>query len=247
MPGLGVSSPRAEQRTSPPGQSTHRIRMIGQRIHQYQITEKLGEGGMGVVYRAEDTRLNRAVALKFLHPAIVASPDRPAAPGARGARRRRLEPPQHLHRLRDQRARRAHFHRHAVRRRHDAARPRALRVASKSTRRCAILIQIADGLKQAHEQGIVHRDMKSSNIMITPSQRAVIMDFGLARPAGTARRRRALFVARHLRVHVARAGARRVGRPAHRHLVAGRRCSTKCSRGSCRFAATTSRPSCIRS
>ncbi|HEU4930278.1 MAG TPA: protein kinase, partial [Candidatus Krumholzibacteria bacterium] len=49
------------------------------------------------------------------------------------------------------------------------------------------LVQIADGLKQAHERGIVHRDMKSSNIMITPSGRAVIMDFGLARPAGTGR------------------------------------------------------------
>ncbi|MCI0452570.1 MAG: protein kinase [Candidatus Latescibacteria bacterium] len=160
--------------------------MIGQRVQHYQITEKLGEGGMGVVYRAQDTRLNRSVALKFLHPAIVASADD----------QQRL--------VHEARAAAALSHPNICTvyeiNEHDGRTFIAMQFVEGTTLRDRVLsgrietvdalrylIQIADGLKQAHEQGIVHRDMKSSNIMITPSGRAVIMDFGLARPAGTGR------------------------------------------------------------
>ncbi len=160
--------------------------MIGQRIQHYQVTEKLGEGGMGVVYRAQDTRLNRAVALKFLHPAIVASTDD----------QQRL--------VQEARAAAALSHPNICTvyeiNEHDGRTFIAMQFVEGATLRDRVLsgrietldalrylVQIADGLKQAHEQGIVHRDMKSSNIMITPSGRAVIMDFGLARPAGSGR------------------------------------------------------------
>lgn len=160
--------------------------MIGQRIQHYQVTEKLGEGGMGVVYRALDTRLNRAVALKFLHPAIIASPDD----------QQRL--------VQEARAAAALSHPHICTvyeiNEHDGRTFIAMQFVEGATLRDRVLsgrietvdalrylVQIADGLKQAHERGIVHRDMKSSNIMVTPSERAVIMDFGLARPAGSGR------------------------------------------------------------
>ena len=160
--------------------------MIGQRIQHYQVTEKLGEGGMGVVYRAQDTRLNRAVALKFLHPAIVASP----------------EDQQRL--VHEARAAASLSHPHICTvyeiNEHDGRTFIAMQFVEGATLRDRVLsgrietidalrylVQIADGLKQAHTRGIVHRDMKSSNIMITPEGRAVIMDFGLARPAGAGR------------------------------------------------------------
>jgi tetratricopeptide (TPR) repeat protein len=160
--------------------------MIGQRIQHYQVTEKLGEGGMGVVYRAEDTRLHRPVALKFLHPAILT----------------KLDDQQRL--IHEARAAAALSHPNICTiyeiNEHDGRTFIAMQFVEGATLRDRVLsgrietvdalryvMQIADGLKQAHEKGIVHRDIKSSNIMITPSERAVIMDFGLARPAGSGR------------------------------------------------------------
>jgi tetratricopeptide (TPR) repeat protein/predicted Ser/Thr protein kinase/TolB-like protein len=160
--------------------------MIGQRIQHYQVTEKLGEGGMGVVYRAEDTRLHRPVALKFLHPAILAKSDD----------QQRL--------IHEARAAAALSHPNICTvyeiNEHEGRtfiamqfvegvtlRDRVLSGRIETVDALRYLVQIADGLKQAHEKGIVHRDIKSSNIMITPSERAVIMDFGLARPAGSRR------------------------------------------------------------
>ena len=160
--------------------------MIGQRIQHYQVTEKLGEGGMGVVYRALDTRLNRAVALKFLHPAIVASADDQQRLVHEARAAAALSHPNicTVYEINEFEGRTFIAMQFVE---GSTLRDRVLSGRIETVDALRYLVQIADGLKQAHEQGIVHRDMKSSNIMITPAGRAVIMDFGLARPAGAGR------------------------------------------------------------
>lgn len=160
--------------------------MIGQRIQHYQVTEKLGEGGMGVVYRAQDTRLNRAVALKFLHPSIVASADDQQRLVHEARAAAALSHPNicTIYEINEFEGRTFIAMQFVE---GSTLRDRVLSGRIETVDALRYLVQIADGLKQAHEQGIVHRDMKSSNIMITPTGRAVIMDFGLARPAGAGR------------------------------------------------------------
>ncbi len=155
--------------------------MIGRTIHQYHVTEKIGEGGMGVVYKAEDTRLHRTVALKFLHPAIVAAPEDQQrllteARAAAGLGHPNICTVYEINEIDGLTFIAMQYVEGAT------LRDRVLSGRIETVDALRYLIQIADGLKQAHEKGIVHRDMKSSNIMITTTGRAVIMDFGLARP-----------------------------------------------------------------
>ncbi|HEX5131837.1 MAG TPA: protein kinase [Candidatus Krumholzibacteria bacterium] len=157
--------------------------MIGRKIHHYQITEKLGEGGMGVVYRAEDTSLHRTVALKFLHPAIVARPEDQQrlvveARAAAGLGHPNICTVYEINEIDGQTFIAMQFVEGTT------LRDRVLSGRIETVDALRYLIQIADGLREAHRKGIVHRDMKSSNIMVTPPGRAVIMDFGLARPVG---------------------------------------------------------------
>jgi tetratricopeptide (TPR) repeat protein/predicted Ser/Thr protein kinase len=157
--------------------------MIGQIIAHYKIVEKLGEGGMGVVYKAEDTRLHRTVALKFLSSETVATDadrDRFVAEARSAAA---LDHPNicTIYEINEFEGQSyiamAYVEGRSLREEIDE-------VPLDVDRAIALSVQIALGLSAAHEQGIVHRDIKSANIMVSPKGVARIMDFGIAHRAG---------------------------------------------------------------
>ncbi|HVP57039.1 MAG TPA: FlgO family outer membrane protein [bacterium] len=160
--------------------------MIGKTISHYKILEKLGEGGMGVVYKAEDTRLERLVALKFLPPHISENSDEKA---------------RFIH---EARSASAINHPnvttiHGIEESPDGVFIVMEYVEGKTLKALAseepltlkrildIGVQICEGLALAHEKGVVHRDIKSENIMVTARGQVKIMDFGLAKLKGASK------------------------------------------------------------
>jgi eukaryotic-like serine/threonine-protein kinase len=158
--------------------------MVGQTISNYKILEKLGEGGMGVVYKAHDTKLDRTVALKFLPLSITSSDE---------ARERFI---------REAKTAAALNHPNictifAVDE-HDGNQFIVMeyidgvtvrnQLETKNTKLETIInyaLQIAEALAEAHEKGIVHRDIKPENIMVDSKNRIKVMDFGLAKIKGS--------------------------------------------------------------
>ncbi len=154
--------------------------MIGKTLKQYAVESVLGKGGMGIVYRAQDTRLHRPVALKLLKPELVSNEDR----------RARF--------LREARAAAAVSH-PAIAQVYDIDEDDGTTfiameyVDGRTVKRLVadgeldllgaveIALQVAEGLAKAHEANVIHRDIKSDNIMVTREGHAKLLDFGLAK------------------------------------------------------------------
>jgi len=158
--------------------------MIGQTISHYKIIEKLGEGGMGVVYKAEDTKLERTVALKFLSLASIGDEEKKRfkreAKAAASLNHPNIATIHAIDEAEDQTFIAMEFIegkslQDIVGAQHAVPLPLddAIDYAS----------QTAAGLQAAHEKGITHRDIKSANIMLTDKGQIKIMDFGLAKLA----------------------------------------------------------------
>ncbi len=157
--------------------------MIGSTILHYKILEKLGEGGMGVVYLAEDTKLERKVALKFLPRHIASNSEEKERFKIEAKAAASLNHPNiaTIHAIEE-----SGDDTFIVMEIIDGVEIKdKIKSGSIPTNETVnIAIQIAEGLEAAHKKGIVHRDIKSQNIMFTVDGKVKIMDFGLAKIKG---------------------------------------------------------------
>jgi serine/threonine protein kinase len=156
----------------------------GQTISHYKILAKLGEGGMGVVYKAEDTRLRRTVALKFLPPQAVGTEEDKNRFMHEAQAAAALNHPNicTVHEI-DEYEGRSFIAMEYIE--GENLKAKIKRGPLPVDEAVEVAIDIAEGLQEAHSKGIVHRDVKSANIMLTATGRVKVMDFGLAKSSGS--------------------------------------------------------------
>ncbi|HEY6906682.1 MAG TPA: serine/threonine-protein kinase, partial [Ignavibacteriaceae bacterium] len=152
--------------------------MIGETILQYKIIEKLGEGGMGEVYKAQDTRLDRFVALKFLPSHLTSSEDGKSRFIQEAKAASAMNHP-NVCTIYDIQEKDGQLF--IVMEYVDGKTLKDKKETLSEKQILEIGIQVAEGLAAAHEKGIVHRDIKPENIMVRKDGIVQIMDFGLAK------------------------------------------------------------------
>src|SRR6266852_8518399 len=160
--------------------------MVGKVLAQYQVCEKLGEGGMGVVWKARDTHLDRFVALKTLSAERLADPERKRRFVQEAKAASALNHPNIVHIYDIAEADGTPF----IAMEFVAGKTLDQTIGRKGLRVSEALrysVQIADALEKAHAAGIAHRDLKPSNIMVTTDGLVKILDFGLAKLTEPAR------------------------------------------------------------
>jgi len=164
--------------------------LIGKKISHYKILEKLGEGGMGIVYKAQDTKLGRFVALKFLSPHLTTSEDNKQrfiheAKAASALQHNNICAIHEINETEDGQIYISmdYYEGKTLQKKMSTTgdSPERQDIKLKIKEAVDYTLQIADGLRKAHEKEMVHRDIKPANIIITEDGVVKILDFGLAK------------------------------------------------------------------